>query len=186
LSKTWFVPSSRKEQRVAFRYLSNDTLAAVRTAAIHLGFNTDGNLAALAAGISPAYVGGALVGPNGNAKLLNFTEAMNQTRSLVTDEVPLEKWLNNAILLAAGNQQELVFRKALESMAADSLRRGGSPGCRRLAADRRRLARDPDRRGRHARGRLPASRRDRSTLGGEAAGPPALRRRSGLPSGWRA
>ena len=111
---------------MAFRYLSDDTLAAVRTAAIQLGFNTDGNLAALAAGISPAYVGSALVGPNGNAKLLTFTEAMNQTRSLVTDEVPLEKWLNNAILLAAGNQQELVFRKALESMAADSLPEEGA------------------------------------------------------------
>jgi endonuclease G len=108
-----------------FQYLNDETLQAVRTAAVKLGFDSGGNLAALAAGISPAYIGGAMVGPDGNTKLLTLTASMNQTRSLVTDEVPLEKWLNNAIMLAAGNQQELVFREALERMAAESPREPG-------------------------------------------------------------
>lgn len=106
---------------MAFAHLNDQTLQAVRTAAIELGFNSDANLTALTAGMSPAYVGSRMTGPNGNAKLLTLTAAMNTTRSLVSGEVPLEKWLNNAILLAAGEQQELVFRKALEQMATDSL-----------------------------------------------------------------
>jgi endonuclease G, mitochondrial len=110
---------------VAFQYLDDETLQAVRMAAVELGFNSEGNLAALAADISPAYIGGAMVGPNGNAKLLTLTASMNQTRSLVSGEVPLEKWLNMAIILAAGKQQELVFRKALERMAADSIPEAG-------------------------------------------------------------
>jgi hypothetical protein len=104
---------------VPFTYLSDDEVHAVRTAAIELGLNTDGNLAALAAGISPAFIGGAMVGANPTAKLLTVTAKMNTTKNLVSGEVPLSKWLNNAILLAGGAPQELVFRNALEKLAVD-------------------------------------------------------------------
>src|SRR5919109_4496058 len=101
---------------MAFRYLSEESLAAVRTASIELGFNSDGNLDALAAGISHEYIGSKMVGPTPNTKLLTLTEAMNATRMLLNGEVPLSKWLSNAILLAGGTEQELVFREALHEM----------------------------------------------------------------------
>jgi V8-like Glu-specific endopeptidase len=111
---------------VAFAYLSDDELQAVRQAVLELGLNTDGDLSALAAGISPAYIGGNMVGPNPNAKLLTITARMNATQNLVSGEVPLAKWLGNAILLAGGTQQELVFRNALQKMAVDSLPAAGA------------------------------------------------------------
>ncbi len=106
---------------MAFRYLDDETLSAVRRAVQELGLNTDADLAALAVGIWPGFTGGALVGPTPNAKLLTVTEKMNTTKNLVGGEVPLAKWLNNAILLAGGSPQELVFRDALHQMATDSL-----------------------------------------------------------------
>jgi hypothetical protein len=104
----------------------DERLNAVRRAVMDLGLNTDGDLAALAAGIPPAFIGGAMAGPNPNAKLLTVTERMNTTRALVSGEVPLARWLDNAILLAGGNDQELVFRAALEEMATDSLPTGSA------------------------------------------------------------
>src|SRR6266508_2059169 len=59
---------------MAFRYLSDEALAAVRDAVTDLGLVTDGNLAALTAGISPAFVGSTMVGPNPSAKLLTLNE----------------------------------------------------------------------------------------------------------------
>jgi endonuclease G, mitochondrial len=106
---------------VAFAYLADEDVQAVRKAVIDLGLNTDGNLAALAAGISPAYVGSNMLGPTPMAKLLTFTAQMNATKNLVSGEVPLSKWLNNAILMAGGAEQELVFRDALQKMATDGL-----------------------------------------------------------------
>lgn len=104
---------------MAFAHLSPATLEAVRTSVQSLALNTDGNLDALAAGISPAFVGFAMVGPNANAKLLTVTSRMNSTRSLVSGEVPLEIWLRNAILMAGGSPEELVFRSALAEMSTD-------------------------------------------------------------------
>lgn len=111
---------------MAFAYLSDDALQAVRMAVMEIGLNTDDNLAALAAGISPAFVGGNMVGANPNAKLLTITARMNETKNLVGGEVPLAKWLNNAILLAGGAPQELVFRDALQRIASDGLPQAGA------------------------------------------------------------
>jgi endonuclease G, mitochondrial len=111
---------------MAFAYLTDDDVQAVRKAVMELGLNTDGDLAALAAGISPAYVGGAMVGPNPNAKLLTITASMNVTKNLVSGEVPLSKWLSNAVLLAGGAPQELVFRDALQKLATDSIPEAGA------------------------------------------------------------
>jgi V8-like Glu-specific endopeptidase len=111
---------------VAFAYLDDQTLADVQKAAIDVGLNTDANLAALAAGISPAFVGGNMVGGTPNAKLLVFTSRMNETKNLVSGQVPLSKWLNNAILLAGGAPQELVFRDALQKVATDSIPEAGA------------------------------------------------------------
>ena len=104
---------------MTFAYLDDQTLLDVQRAAIELGFADDGQLAALAAGISPAFVAVYSQGGNAQAKLMTLTSRMNTTRVLVSGEVPLTKWLNNAILMAAGVQQETVFRRALEHASVD-------------------------------------------------------------------
>lgn len=105
---------------MAFEYLTQSELTEVRNAVQSLGLNTDGNLDALAAGINPAFIGMAMVGPNPNAKLLTVTARMNTTRNLVSGQIPLSIWLTNAISLAGGTPEELVFREALAQMSADS------------------------------------------------------------------
>ena len=105
---------------MSFRHLSDARLNDVRQAAMALGLNTDANLEALAAGINRAFIGTAMTGVNPNAKLLTVTARMNETRALVSGEVPLATWLGNAVLLAGGDDRELVFREALEEMASDS------------------------------------------------------------------
>jgi endonuclease G, mitochondrial len=106
---------------VTFAYLSDAMLMEVRTAVMDLGFNNDADLVALAAGISRPFVGGALIGASPNAKLMTFTARMNETKNLLSGEVPLSKWLNNAILLARGMPQELIFREALQALEPDGL-----------------------------------------------------------------
>ena len=112
---------------MAFAYLSPATLDGVRTAVQALGLNTDGNLDALSAGINPAFVGFAMVGPNPNAKLVTMTSRLNVTRNLVSGEVPLAIWLRNAILLAGGSPEETVFRAALAEMSTDGESTPGAP-----------------------------------------------------------
>ena len=104
---------------MTFAYLDDSTLRDVQRTAIELGFASDGQLAALTAGISPAFVAAYTQGSNANAKLLTLTSRMNTTEVLVSGEVPLIKWLNNAILLAAGVPEEAVFRSALEKASID-------------------------------------------------------------------
>lgn len=104
---------------MTFAYLDDPELREVQRAAIELGFADDGQLSALAAGISPAFVAAWTQGGNAPARLLTLTTRMNTTRVLVSGEVPLTKWLNNAILMAAGMPQEMVFRKALEQASVD-------------------------------------------------------------------
>jgi endonuclease G, mitochondrial len=111
-----------------FAYLDNATLREVQLAAIDLGFATDGQLAALTAGISPRFVAAYSRGDNAQDRLLTLTTRMNMTRVLVSGEVPLAKWLSNAILRAGGAEEELVFRKALERVSADgAAAAGGAP-----------------------------------------------------------
>ena len=104
---------------MTFAYLDDSTLHEVQRTAIELGFASDGQLAALTAGVSPAFVAAYTQGSNANAKLLTLTNRMNTTKVLVSGEVPLTKWLNNAILLAAGVPEEAVFRRALEKASVD-------------------------------------------------------------------
>src|SRR3712207_224404 len=58
-------------------------------------------------------------GGNAQAKLITLTARMNSTRVLVSGEVPLTRWLQNAILLSDGMPEETVFRKALERASVD-------------------------------------------------------------------
>jgi endonuclease G len=109
---------------MTFAYLDEETLRGVQLAAITVGFASDGQLAALSAGISPAFIGTYAVGGTPNARLITLTTKMNTTRALLSGEVPLTKWLNNAILLAGGVPEEAVFRKALEHASVDG---AGSP-----------------------------------------------------------
>jgi endonuclease G len=104
---------------VSFTYLDDATLLEVQQAAINLGFANEGQLAALTAGISPAFVAVAMQGGNAQAKLITLTARMNSTRVLVSGEVPLTRWLQNAILLSGGMPEETVFRKALERASVD-------------------------------------------------------------------
>jgi endonuclease G, mitochondrial len=106
---------------MTFAYLDDQTLLEVQRAAIELGFADDGQLAALNAGISPAFIATYSQGGNAQARLITLTSRMNATRVLVSGEVPLTKWLNKAILMAAGVPQETVFRRALEQASADGV-----------------------------------------------------------------
>lgn len=108
-----------------FAYLDDATLREVQLAAIDLGFATDGQLAALTAGISPRFVANYTRGDNAQDRLLILTTRMNITRVLVSGEVPLAKWLSNAILRAGGAEEELVFRKALERVSVDGAAAAG-------------------------------------------------------------
>jgi hypothetical protein len=112
---------------VAFAHLAPAQLDAVRAAAVALGFNSDGNLEALAKEINPAFVGGVMVGPSPNAKLLSMTAALNETRILVSGQVPFAIWLENAAFLAGGQPEELVFRDALAAISADGTPSGAQP-----------------------------------------------------------
>ncbi|ADJ48155.1 serine protease [Amycolatopsis mediterranei S699] len=106
---------------MTFTYLNDAALEEVRRAAIDLGFADEQNRLALAAGISRAFVDAFTTGGTGVAKLLTLTSRMNGTRVLLSGEVPLQTWLNNAILLSAGTEEELVFRRALEIVSVDGI-----------------------------------------------------------------
>lgn len=110
-----------------FAYLDDATLREVQLAAIDLGFATDGHLTVLTAGISPRFVASYSRGDIALDRLLTLTTKMNHTRVLVSGEVPLAKWLSNAILRAGGAPEELVFRKALERISLDGEAAGGTP-----------------------------------------------------------
>lgn len=102
---------------MAFAYLTPKALQEVQQAAIDLRFADE--TAALTANISPAFVATATQGGTALARLLTLTSRMNTTRALVTGEVPLRAWLTAAIQLAGGQEQEMVFRRALEIMSVD-------------------------------------------------------------------
>ncbi|SDD09922.1 trypsin-like peptidase domain-containing protein [Actinokineospora iranica] len=104
---------------MTFAHLTPSALKEVQHAAIELGFADDGMLAALTSGIPPAFVASAMQGGQGVAKLMTLTSRMNCTRVLLSGQVPLLQWLDNAVLLAAGRPEEMVFRRALEIASVD-------------------------------------------------------------------
>jgi endonuclease G, mitochondrial len=106
---------------MSFKYLSDADLQTVIQAATDAGLAAPGNLMALTAGVSPAFVGAVMVGGHPLAQLMTLMNALNATRALVSGEVPFEKSLSNAILLAAGRPEEKVFRTALAKISADSV-----------------------------------------------------------------
>lgn len=104
---------------MAFAHLSDATLDHLMTAAIDGGLASESGLDGLATGINKTFTAQYLTGANPNIKLLKFVNKMNETRTLVSGEVPLAKWLKNGIRLSGGTEVELVFRRALEEMSAD-------------------------------------------------------------------
>jgi len=104
---------------MAFRYLDDTTLAAVRQAAIDLNFASDANLATLTSGMSPAFVGQAMAGGTALAKLMTLLNEANRTKTLVSGEVPLERFLDAAVVLAAGRQEGVVFLTAMKSVVSE-------------------------------------------------------------------
>ncbi len=107
---------------MTFSHLDDATVMDVSRTLIELGLTTDSDVQALTAGISPPFVGTALGGGTPNARVLTLVNKLNATRVLSSGEVPLTKFLNNAILLTAGRTEEVVFRTALERMSADGQR----------------------------------------------------------------
>lgn len=101
---------------MTFRFLPDEMLEKVQDVAIELGFAGD---AGLTAGIRPAFVSSFATGNTDVARLMTLTTRMNLTRALVSGEVPFIRWLKNAIRMAAGSPEELVFRAALEMMSTD-------------------------------------------------------------------
>jgi hypothetical protein len=112
---------------VPFAYLDDATLLEVQQAALQLGFASESQLAALNSGIPGAFIASAMEGGTSLARLITLTNKMNTTRVLVSGEVPLTRWLHNAVLLAGGAPQELVFRKALERCSTDGAAPATSP-----------------------------------------------------------
>lgn len=107
---------------MAFRYLDDDTLDEVRTAAVELGFASEDATAGLVADLPPAFVAATMPGGgNAIARLRGFTAKLNSTRVLVTGEVPLHTWLKAAISMAGGAPQTAAFRRALEVSSADGV-----------------------------------------------------------------
>ncbi|GGS38806.1 trypsin-like peptidase domain-containing protein [Actinokineospora fastidiosa] len=104
---------------MTFQYLTDEALREVQRAAIDLGFATDKALESLSAGISPRFVGMYLDGGTPIGTLVSFTNRMNQTRALGSGEVPLLKWLHNAITMAAEQPEQRVFQRALEIASVD-------------------------------------------------------------------
>jgi len=116
---------------VAFHYLDDTSLEAVRAAAVEAGFATEAMMADLVADLPRPFVAATM--PSGGSalsRLRAFTGTLNRTRVLVTGEIPLHLWLKAAIFSAGGQEQELVFRRALELSSADGVAEppGGPPG----------------------------------------------------------
>ena len=107
---------------MTFSHLDDATVMDVSRTLIELGLTTDSDVQALTAGISPPFVGTALGGGTPNARMLTLVSKLNATRVLISGEVPMTKFLNNAVLLTAGRPEEVVFRTALERMSADGQR----------------------------------------------------------------
>jgi V8-like Glu-specific endopeptidase len=100
-----------------FSYLSDEQVREVRRAVLDLGLADDDGLRTLAAGINRAFINGAMVGANPNAKLLNVVTRLNSTKMLLSGEVPFEKWLNNAIEMAGEQEEKLIFLSALDRLS---------------------------------------------------------------------
>lgn len=107
---------------MTFKHLDDATLQGVVKAMIDLGWTSDADFDALTAGMSPAFVGSVRGSGGGNARLVVFAGRVNATRVLVNGEVPLNQLLANAVLLAAGRPEEVIFRTALERMSMDGRR----------------------------------------------------------------
>ncbi|PSL52074.1 trypsin-like peptidase [Saccharothrix carnea] len=111
---------------MTFAHLSPQALAEVRQAAISVGFADTEQLKALTSSMEPAYVAVAAQGGNPLARLISLLNRMNTTRALVSGEVPMWEWLNQAIPLSGGLPEEMVFRRALEIVSPDGVARPGT------------------------------------------------------------
>ncbi|MCE6996316.1 serine protease [Saccharothrix sp. S26] len=111
---------------MTFAHLSPQALAEVRDAAIAAGFADDEQLKVLTSTMSPGFVAVAVQGGNRLARLISLLNRMNATRALASGEVPMWEWLNQAIPLAGGLPEEMVFRRALEIVSPDGAARPGT------------------------------------------------------------
>jgi endonuclease G len=107
---------------MTFRHLDPGTTTAISTALITMGMTSDADVRALTADISPAFVGVALGGGTDAARMMTLVGRLNRTRVLTSGEVPMERFLTSAVVLAAGRPEEVIFRRALEQMSADGRR----------------------------------------------------------------
>ncbi|MEO6081761.1 MAG: serine protease, partial [Umezawaea sp.] len=111
---------------MTFSHLSPKALGEVRDAAIAIGFADDEQLRTLTSTMPRAYVAAATQGGNPLARLISLLNRMNTTRALVSGEIPLWEWLNQAIPLSGGLPEEMVFRRALEIISPDGAADSGT------------------------------------------------------------
>lgn len=119
---------------MTFEYLDESLLGEVQDTAIELGFLSQGHAPGLTAGISRSFLAASAEGSTELVRLKTLTAKMNSTPVLTTGEVPLEKWLTNAIEMAGERSQELVFQRALEEVKR--ARRERRACCQRLEPGR--------------------------------------------------
>jgi hypothetical protein len=82
-------------------------------------------MTALCADIPPDFVAAITEGDSAHARLLTLISRMNTTEKLESDQVPLVKFLNKAIVMAAGRPGERVFRQALVEVEQVRRRQAG-------------------------------------------------------------
>jgi endonuclease G len=109
------------------QHLSNDLLIRVIKAMLDLGWGNDSSIDALTATMPPNFVGSITGSGNGATKLTVMCGHVNRTRVLVSGDVPMAQLLSQAILLAGGRPEEVLFREALETMSADGSRDVSTP-----------------------------------------------------------
>jgi len=103
---------------MSFSYLDEATLQSLKQASTEL-FTAESDVNAVSAGIYGPYVGRFSGAPL--PRLVTMLGDMNRVRNLVNGQIPLVKFLNNAILLSAGQEQENIFRDALQKTSLDQI-----------------------------------------------------------------
>lgn len=98
------------------KHLPDSELNAVRTAAINASLASDRQLDALQSGLPPHWVASLPGAANPSARLLTELNEMNRVFSLRNGDVPLVKWLENAVALSGDRPGTDVLEAALDKV----------------------------------------------------------------------
>ncbi|MFO0590665.1 MAG: hypothetical protein U0441_24190 [Polyangiaceae bacterium] len=92
--------------------ISEDTISALVSAAIHVGLSRR----ALLAGLAPAITAQLADMPRPDEQLLGDLTALREMGTLPDGTTPLQRWLKNAKLLAGPRVEARVFEAALRAL----------------------------------------------------------------------